>query len=150
MPIGRHPVHRQKMAPAGFRRREAVTEYSTLERYAQMSLLECRLVTGRTHQIRVHCQWIGHSVVGDRDYGGLRRREWQGLPEPLREALEALQSQALHAYRLRLVHPVTEQPVVFTCPPRTDMLMLLRALGSRVAEGLWTQAETPGEKRAQG
>jgi len=136
VPIGRHPLHRQKMAPAGVRRREAVTEYWTLERYAEMSLVECRLLTGRTHQIRVHCQWIGHPVVGDPDYGGVRRRQWGKLSPQVGEALAALPSQALHAYRLRLAHPATGQVMVFTSQPRQEMLELLSALGSRVVDRL--------------
>ena len=143
MPIGRHPVHRQKMAPAGFRGREAVTEYVTLERFAQMSLLECRLVTGRTHQIRVHCQWMGHSVVGDRDYGGVRGREWGALPEAVQAALERLQSQALHAYRLRLAHPLDGRVMTFTSRPRDEMMAVLEALGSRVVGRLAAGSDMP-------
>jgi 23S rRNA pseudouridine1911/1915/1917 synthase len=106
-PIGRHPVHRKKMAvlPAG---KPAVTRYRVLEYAGSCSFLEITLETGRTHQIRVHMQHIGHPVVGDTLYG--RKRE----PFPL-------YGQALHAAVLGFVHPRTGSYQEFTAPLPPEM-----------------------------
>jgi 23S rRNA pseudouridine1911/1915/1917 synthase len=98
-PIGRSSRRRQRMAvrEAG---REARTAFAVEESYDGVSLLECTLETGRTHQIRVHLAAIGHPVVGDELYGG--RREGLALPRPF-----------LHAYRLGLAHPRTGEPLHF-------------------------------------
>jgi 23S rRNA pseudouridine1911/1915/1917 synthase len=115
-PIGRHPHDRVKMAvrPAG-RGRRAVTRYRVLERFADFTLVEARLETGRTHQIRVHMASLGHPVAGDAVYGGRRRRP---LPVPL----EGL---ALHAAALAFLHPVTGELREFTAPlpARIDRLL---------------------------
>ena len=106
-PIGRHPHDRVKMAvrPAG-RGRRAVTRYRVLERFADFTLVEARLETGRTHQIRVHMASLGHPVAGDAVYGGRRRRP---LPVPL-------QGLALHAAALAFLHPGTGELREFTAP----------------------------------
>ena len=113
-PIGRHPVSRTRMAVLA-RGRHAVTHYAVLERFAQATLLRCRLETGRTHQIRVHLSSIGHPLVGDSVYG--RRR-----------AVPAFPRQALHAERLGLRHPQTQRLVSWRVPPPADMLRLILAL----------------------
>jgi 23S rRNA pseudouridine1911/1915/1917 synthase len=115
-PIGRHPHDRVKMAvrPAG-RGKRAVTRYRVLERFDDLTLIEARLETGRTHQIRVHMASLGHPVAGDPVYGGRRRRP---LPVPF----EGL---ALHAAALAFLHPVTGELREFTAPlpPRIDGLL---------------------------
>jgi 23S rRNA pseudouridine1911/1915/1917 synthase len=93
--------------------RRAVTHYRVVERFRDATLLEARLETGRTHQIRVHCTSIGHPVVGDPVYA---RR-----PNPW-----GLDRQALHAHRLAFTHPVTGAPLIFTAPVPSD---IERALG---------------------
>lgn len=113
-PIGRHPVSRTRMAVLA-RGRHAVTHYAVLERFAQATLLRCRLETGRTHQIRVHLSSIGHPLVGDSVYG--RRR-----------AVLAFPRQALHAERLALRHPQTQRVVSWRVPPPADMRRLILAL----------------------
>src|SRR5579859_6442197 len=108
-PIGRHPHARDKMAvrPEG---RAAVTHWETLERYAGSdgsavaSLLACRLMTGRTHQIRVHLASIGHPLLGDDTYGSGFRTKTARLPPEARQALAGLGRQALHAYLLGVEH----------------------------------------------
>ena len=101
-PIGRHPVDRKKMAvdPKG---RPAVTHWKVLGHYSGCTHLECRLETGRTHQIRVHMAYLGHPLLGDTVYGAKK-------PVP------GLAGQCLHARRLRFIHPTTGQPVEVECP----------------------------------
>mgnify|MGYP001370646512 CR=1 FL=1 len=130
--IGRHPVDRKRMAvlPATAQPppRPALTELRVLERFPGFSLLEARLQTGRTHQIRVHCAYIGHPVVGDPLYGPRLRDP--NVPLAIRRAIDALEGQALHAYSLAFDHPRTGERLTFTAPPPTDTQALLDALGS--------------------
>jgi 23S rRNA pseudouridine1911/1915/1917 synthase len=121
-PIGRHPRRRTKMAvvPGG---RAAVTRYRVVQRVGGATLVEARLVTGRTHQIRVHFAHLGHPVLGDRVYAG-RRTPPGGL---------TMARQMLHAYRLAFRHPVTGAPLEFESPLPEDfagVLAQLRAEGS--------------------
>lgn len=116
-PIGRDPSQRQRMAvlPEG---RYARTEYRLLERLPGASLLVVLLLTGRTHQIRVHLASIGHPVVGDRVYG------------PRRGAIAAPR-QFLHAWRLGFAHPISGQPLTFEAPLPADLEMVLTRLRAR-------------------
>lgn len=102
-PIGRHPVDRKKMAIDRKNGREAVTHWTVLARYPGYTHVECRLETGRTHQIRVHLSSIGHPLLGDTVYGAKK-------PVP------GLAGQCLHARRLRFVHPSTGEDVELECP----------------------------------
>lgn len=115
-PIGRHPTQRTKMAISD-RGRGARTFYEVVETYAQHSLLRCRLETGRTHQIRVHMQSIGHPLVGDPVYGAPAR-----APKFAR--------QALHAEQLALMHPDDGMPMQWHAPMPEDMRALLDMLSS--------------------
>ncbi|MEW5889551.1 MAG: 23S rRNA pseudouridine(1911/1915/1917) synthase RluD [Pseudomonadota bacterium] len=117
-PIGRHPVQRTRMAVVT-RGREARTHYFVRERFADATLLECALETGRTHQIRVHMDSIGHPLAGDAAYGRRRSRN---------PVLAAFARQALHAWRLELVHPATGQPLGWEAPLPQDFARLLDAL----------------------
>lgn len=102
-PIGRHPVDRKKMAVDRANGRPAVTHWSVLGRYPGYTHVECRLETGRTHQIRVHMASIGHPLLGDVVYGS--KKPWPGLA-----------GQCLHARKLRFVHPSTGELVEVECP----------------------------------
>ena len=100
-PIGRHPVDRKKMAVVA-NGRPAVTHWTVLERFHGFTYVECRLETGRTHQIRVHMAHIGHPILGDTVYGSKK-------PVP------GLQGQCLHAVGLRFLHPRTGEMVELSC-----------------------------------
>jgi len=110
--------------------RHAVTHYHVRERFppageALASLLECRLETGRTHQIRVHLAHIGHPVIGDPDYGRAFRTKANRLPEPLRSAIASFPRQALHARLLAFRHPKTHMLMRFEAPLPRDMRGLI-------------------------
>ena len=121
-PIGRHPTQRTEMAvvTAG---KPARTHVDVLERFGAATLVQCRLETGRTHQIRVHLTALGHPLLGDPTYRGRRK---PGLPLPA--AAFAFPRQALHARRLGLVHPVTRAPMQWESPPPADLAALSAAL----------------------
>jgi 23S rRNA pseudouridine1911/1915/1917 synthase len=110
--------------------RPALTRYETLECYGrrQASLLQCRLETGRTHQIRVHLAHIGHPVIGDPAYGRGFATKARTLPEPARSMAQRIPRQALHAARLGFIHPVTGAPMRFDSPLPPDMAALAEAL----------------------
>ena len=120
-PLGRHAVQRTKMAIVRAGGKEARTHYAVLERFAKATLLECRLETGRTHQIRVHLTSIKHPLVGDAVYGRTR----SGDPR-----LDAFPRQALHAWRLALRHPVTAIDMAWESPLPADFEHLLEDLRS--------------------
>lgn len=122
-PIGRHPVHRTKMAitPGG---KPARTHYQPIEIFSGCTLLRCSLETGRTHQIRVHMLSIGHPLVGDPVYGGKPLK----INPAAAQLLAEFPRQALHAQRLALTHPRTEQLSQWLAEIPEDMQHLLHAL----------------------
>jgi 23S rRNA pseudouridine1911/1915/1917 synthase len=127
--IGRDKRDRKRMAVVGYGGKAALTRYRVIRAYAtSAALVECRLASGRTHQIRVHMSARGHPIVGDPLY--LRRipAASKGLPEPLRHALLDFPRQALHAASLGFLHPRTGQPMRFETPPPEDMAALIRCL----------------------
>ena len=102
VPIGRNPKDRKKMAAGSGK--EAVTHYRVLESFKGYSFIECRLETGRTHQIRVHMASIGHAVVGDDVYGTSKKEKWD------------TNGQMLHAYIFGFIHPVSGEYIEVTAP----------------------------------
>lgn len=129
-PIGRHPTDRKKMAVVvdGRPARAAVTDLAVVERLKGFTLLEASLRTGRTHQIRVHCAYINHPVVGDPVYGGKRTLPGRfGSRDRLEfeKLLSDLDGQALHAYRLSFDHPRTGERMEFEAPMSHDMRVLI-------------------------
>jgi 23S rRNA pseudouridine1911/1915/1917 synthase len=131
-PIGRHPRDRLKQAVREDGR-EAVTHYRVRERFRAMTLVECRLETGRTHQIRVHMAHVRHPLVGDAQYGGLLRLP-KGASPAFAEALRGFRRQALHAERLEFMHPKTGKTAAFEAPLPADMQALVAALRQDAAE----------------
>ena len=122
-PIGRHPRHRTKMAVVDEEQggKLAITHYRVLRRFAQHSLIECRLETGRTHQIRVHMQSIGFPLEGDTVYSP----GTGGTDAGMREAFAKFGRQALHARQLTFDHPVSGESVTFDADIPEDMRMLI-------------------------
>jgi 23S rRNA pseudouridine1911/1915/1917 synthase len=121
--IGRHPRDRVKMAVVS-KGKSALTHYKVVESFGDIvSLVECKLATGRTHQIRVHLAYIKHPVIGDSVYGGGRNR-----PGAEAQALQKFPRQALHAMHLQFLHPRTEKPMTFSAPLPRDMADLVKAL----------------------
>ena len=114
-PIGRHEVDRKKMAVTFKNSKEARTHYYVKERFARTTFIECRLETGRTHQIRVHMAYLGHPLVGDPLYG--TRKNNLDFP-----------GQALHAYALGFVHPRTGEELYFEAPLPEHFQTVLKTL----------------------
>ena len=112
-PIGRDPSDRKKMCVTE-NGKEAITHFKVLERYKDASLIECKLETGRTHQIRVHMSHIGHPLVGDFLYGG--------------ENPTLIDRQALHSYKLAINHPVTGERLVLEAPLPDDFIKVIEKI----------------------
>jgi len=129
-PVGRHPVERKKMSTASRRGKAALTRWRVLERFGAFTLLEAKIETGRTHQIRVHLSALGHPVVGDGVYGGSKRIVESTA---LRATLKKLSRQALHAGRLSFVHPITGKEMTFESPLPEDMAEVTHFLREKVA-----------------
>jgi 23S rRNA pseudouridine1911/1915/1917 synthase len=130
-PIGRHPRDRKRMAVV-HSGKPAVTHYRVLKRYPGATYLEVALESGRTHQIRVHMAHIGHSLAGDPVYGRpLKNRK--KIPAELVQRLRAFPRQALHAFRLTLVHPASNQHHTYEAPLPADLQTLLAELDGFIA-----------------
>lgn len=126
-PIGRHAIDRTRMSVTPFAARTAITNYQVFRRYNICTYLRLRLKTGRTHQIRVHLQHLGHPVAGDPEYGGrspsvIQHRDHMPV---FRDILTIIKRQALHAARLGFNHPRTRRYIEFTSALPEDMERLL-------------------------
>ncbi len=127
-PIDRHPRDRVRMAvvkEGGGR--EAITHYRVREKFRSHTLVECRLETGRTHQIRVHMAHVKHPLIGDPLYGGAFKLP-KAATEFLVSTLRAFKRQALHAEKLSFIHPVSGEQLSFDAPMPEDMVVLIKAL----------------------
>ena len=118
-PIGRHPIDRKKMSINHKNGKEAVTHYKVLKRFKNFTYIECRLETGRTHQIRVHMSSIGHPLLGDSVYG------------PAKSPYK-LQGQTLHAKTIGIIHPRTEEYVEVNAPLPEYFSDLLKKLENSI------------------
>jgi 23S rRNA pseudouridine1911/1915/1917 synthase len=140
-PLDRDPRNREKIAVRA-NGRWAVTHWRLIESYAGSdgrpvaSLVECRLETGRTHQIRVHMAHIGHPLLGDAVYGAGFRTKAAQLPEAARSALDRLGRQALHAASLGFVHPSSQEFMEFASELPEDLAALRRSLAQTPARKL--------------
>jgi 23S rRNA pseudouridine1911/1915/1917 synthase len=130
--IDRHPRDRLRQAVREDGR-EAITHYRLRERFRAHTLLECRLETGRTHQIRVHMAHIKHPIVGDPLYGGPLKLP-KGATTELVESLRGFKRQALHAETLEFAHPVGGEPIRCSAPMPVDMQALIASLRQDTAE----------------
>ena len=119
-PIGRNPKDRKKMAISGVNPRNAATNWRVIARYRGYTHVECRLETGRTHQIRVHMASIGHPLLGDFTYGA---------PSPDK----GLEGQCLHAGKLKFIHPTTNQQIVIEAPLPEYFQEVLKKLGEEIS-----------------
>lgn len=117
--LARHPGRRKEMTISE-KGRHAVTHWRIRERYSYGALVELKLETGRTHQIRIHLNSIGSPIIGDRTYG-----DFSGLPAPLRKAHDEFGRQALHAEFLEFTHPESLAQLAFSAPIPVDMQQLI-------------------------
>ncbi|MEM6894334.1 MAG: RluA family pseudouridine synthase [Bacteroidota bacterium] len=125
--LGRNPKNRLQMVvfPEGDQGKEAVTHYKVLERFGYVTLISCRLETGRTHQIRAHMKYLGHTLFNDARYGGdkiLKGTTFTKYRQFVENTFKALPRQALHAKTLGFVHPVTQQLLRFDSPLPDDFV----------------------------
>jgi 23S rRNA pseudouridine1911/1915/1917 synthase len=121
--IGRSPVNRKKMSTEPRQGKTAITHYRVLERFRDCSLVECRIETGRTHQIRVHMAYIKHPILGDPEYGGSRASR---RPDAVPPGIPAPTRQLLHAAELSIDHPHSGERCTFRAPLPDDMETLLQ------------------------
>jgi 23S rRNA pseudouridine1911/1915/1917 synthase len=127
--IGRSHRNRKKMAVVTRGGKPAATRYKLLERYGNTaSLLECRLESGRTHQIRVHLAHLGHPVIGDPLYGRVTKARLAALPSAARQAIDGMGRQALHAYLIGFEHPRFKKHVRIESNVPNDINLLLTIL----------------------
>ncbi len=129
--LARHKTDRQRQAVLFHGGRHAVTRVRSLETFGQpvvAALVECRLETGRTHQIRVHMAHIGHGLIGDATYGGRRKLAEKAVGTGAAALAAAFPRQALHAATLGFSHPITGEKLSFEAPLPDDMADLIRAL----------------------
>ena len=127
--IGRSPRNRKKMAVVTHGGKPAMTQYQVLREYRGVaSLIDCKLATGRTHQIRVHLTERGHPLIGDPVYGGARVRRSPGMHDETRRALAGFGRQALHARLLGFDHPISGKAIEFESELPNEMEMLIKTL----------------------
>ena len=128
--IGRNPRNRHQMYvfPDGSEGKHAVTHYKVLKRYGYVTLVECRLETGRTHQIRVHMQYIGHPLFNDERYGGdkiLKGTTFSKYKQFIENCFDTMPRHALHARMLGFVHPTTGEEMTFESPTPADFAAVI-------------------------
>lgn len=130
--LARHKTDRQRQAVVKHGGRHAITRARVMERYgtpAVISMLECWLETGRTHQIRVHLAHVGHSLIGDPTYGGRRKLAKNALSEAAQQAIADFPRQALHAATLGFEHPETHEMLRFQADLPPDFQALITKIG---------------------
>ena len=132
-PIGRHQTNRQKQAVVSFGGKEAITHYRVVKKYRAHTLVRCQLETGRTHQIRVHMAHIRFPLLGDKLYAG-RPKIPKASSQEFIEALQQFPRQALHAFKLGLIHPETEEYCDWEVEMPEDMTNMLKMMKQDLQE----------------
>jgi 23S rRNA pseudouridine1911/1915/1917 synthase len=140
LPIGRHPKARKKMSVKSKRGKMSVTRWNVIERYGIATLLDVRIETGRTHQIRVHLSTLGYPVVGDSVYGNSKKRVNEIKNDAQRNVLKMIKRQALHASKIGFRHPVTDCYMEFSSPMPEDMASVCEALREYTSVQLETRS----------
>jgi len=145
--IGRNPKDRQVMTvfPDGESGKNAITHYKVLERFGYVTLVECQLETGRTHQIRVHMKYIGHPLFNDASYGGdqiLKGTTFSKYKQYINNCFKLIPRQALHAKSLGITHPITGEYIFFDSELPTDFSSVLEKWRSYVKNRAFEEAET--------
>jgi len=132
LPVGRHPVDRKRMSTVSVRGRSAQTDWTVKEQFNGFTLLELNLKTGRTHQIRVHCNAIHHPIVGDKIYRPRKLEKTIGRgdqqSEKILSLLKTVRRQMLHAWRLSFTHPFTREVVLYESPLPEDMAEIIQRI----------------------
>jgi 23S rRNA pseudouridine1911/1915/1917 synthase len=126
--LGRHPADRKKIAVLKGKGREAVTHWRVEKAWEEITLLRVTIETGRTHQIRVHFSHLQHPVIGDATYGGGKRKAQSLKSQDLRDLMEKVDRQMLHAEILALRHPRTHDRIMLKAPLADDFALVLRQL----------------------
>ncbi len=131
--LARNPTNRKKIAVVADGGKHAVTHYTVLEVFLDgaVSLVECNLETGRTHQIRVHMAHLGHPLIGDQTYGSPRRGTRRSLDDATAEALHHFPRQALHAVKIGFIHPVTGETIACESSLPEDIRQLLQRVATK-------------------
>jgi len=132
LPIGRHPVDRKRMTTVSPTGRQALTRWRVIRRLGGVDCLKVSLLTGRTHQIRVHLSAIGHPIVGDPVY--CPAHALMGCTKTIQQVLRRAGRQMLHAHQIRFRHPRTGEPLLFEAPMPQDMQEILDALSALKGE----------------
>ena len=127
--LGRSKINRLKMAIMRNGGRTAITNYAVKKIYFEglMSMVECKLDTGRTHQIRVHLASIGHSIIGDSTYGG-RKKSLSNVDSKIKTFVNEFPRQALHSYKISFIHPVSRDKMEFEVALPQDIKILEAAI----------------------
>jgi len=141
-PIGRHPSIRTRMA-IHLSGKPAITHYEILERFGVHTYLRCNLETGRTHQIRVHMQYLKAPIVGDPVYGLKSIMPIQSMSDELRQHILGFHRQALHAIRLGLIHPLSGEAMIWSIDLPEDMKNLLEMI-RREQSDVWDSLDNLG------
>lgn len=132
LPIGRHPVNRKRMSTASTKGRTADTQWKVKKQFQEFTLLTVTLITGRTHQIRVHCAAMQHPIVGDKVYRPRKLEKTiareSNQPDKILQVLKSAKRQMLHAWRLNFKHPQTGERMLFESPLPPDMAQLIKQI----------------------
>lgn len=136
LPVGRHPVDRKKMSTVSTRGRRAETHFWVEKRYGAASQLLCEIKTGRTHQIRVHCQSMNHPIVGDTVYTTGKLQKNRNPIRSIDRILSNITRHMLHSHCLQFTHPVTHQSMTFQAPLPQDMTDLINHLEQAIIKDI--------------